>query len=478
MFKTLMKYAMGSVAALLAGLITTPILTRLISTEEMGKYSMFITIGGLFASILYFGFDQSYVRYFNSELEARRNYLLRKCLQIPLIGTAIVSILSLVLYEPLSEELIGIKSFSAIVLFVLYLFGLVIDRFWLLKLRMEQKAGSYSALNVIRKFSYLIVALMIYYVFSGEQCWTLIIAVTLAEFVLLLGAKMADRGNWKIYDRQLEVSLKEMTKYGAPFIFSTTITLILHSTDKLMLNTLSDYDQVGLYSGAQNIVNIITQVQAVFTTFWMPVAFEHYAEEPKETEFYVKMNKLVSYVMLVIAVMILMFKDIVALFLGSRYREAVYIFPFLAFMPIMYTISETTVMGINFKKKTNYHVIISGVCAGINILGNYFLIQFLGAKGAAISTGLSYALFFVLRTALANHVYPIKFALGRLAVSGVLVYALAILASFQRTNILFVTGSLAVILVITVLYRDIVNQCIKMLAQIWKRKVINHNGKE
>ena len=63
LIKTFVKYATGSMFALLAGLITTPILTRLISTEEMGKYSMFITFGSLFASILYLGLDQSYVRF-------------------------------------------------------------------------------------------------------------------------------------------------------------------------------------------------------------------------------------------------------------------------------------------------------------------------------------------------------------------------------------------------------------------------------
>ena len=68
LIKTFVKYATGSMFALLAGLITTPILTRLISTEEMGKYSMFITFGSLFASILYLGLDQSYVRFYNDDV--------------------------------------------------------------------------------------------------------------------------------------------------------------------------------------------------------------------------------------------------------------------------------------------------------------------------------------------------------------------------------------------------------------------------
>lgn len=479
MFKTFVKYATGSLAALLAGLITTPILTRLISTEEMGKYSMFITIGSLFASILYLGFDQSYVRYYNEEIPARRTYLLNKCLHYPLMITAIVSIACLVFYEQLSNELIGTVSLPVTILFIVYLFGLVIDRFWLLKLRMEQKAGAYSALNVIRKLSYLCIAVLLYFAIWGDQCWSLIVAVTLAEFVLLFGARFADRGNWKEEDRNLDVSLRALAKYGAPFIFSTTITLVLHSTDKLMLNAMSDYNQVGLYSGAQNIVNLLTQVQTVFTTFWMPVAFEHYAKAPGDKDFYIRMNKLVSYVMLVIAVGLLVMKDIVVLFLGTKYREAVYVFPFLAFMPIMYTVSETTVMGINFKKKTNFHVITSTACAIANIIGNYFLIRLFGAKGAAISTGLSYALFFSLRTCLANSVYPVKFALQRFCISTSMVYALAIWASFQKTSLYFVISSVVVVAIITLLYRDILADGIKMVRGLLREKVrVRKNEKE
>ena len=74
LLKQFAKYATGSLFALLAGLITTPILTRLISTEEMGKYSMFITIGSLIASILYLGLDQSYVRFYFDEKKETRVY--------------------------------------------------------------------------------------------------------------------------------------------------------------------------------------------------------------------------------------------------------------------------------------------------------------------------------------------------------------------------------------------------------------------
>lgn len=477
LIKTFTKYATGSIFALLAGLITTPILTRLITTEEMGKYSMFITIGGLASSLLYLGLDQSYVRFYNDEPKENRVQLLRRCMKYPMIVTLVISVGILIFYRPFSTMLIGEPSFLVTVVFAVYLVGLVVDRFWLLKIRMVQKAGAYSTLNVIRKLSYLLFGVALFFTFFGDSYWSLVLAVTLAEGVLVIGCRFVERGNWKAENKEIKTSMGELVKYGFPYIFSTTITLIFHSTDKLMLNALSDYNQVGLYAGAQNIVNLITQVQLVFTTFWMPVAFEHYSKNPDDKDFFVKINKIVSYGMLVIAVLVLCTKDIVILFLGKNYHDAVYVFPFLAFMPIMYTVSESTVMGINFMKKSTYHVWISLIGAVTNLIGNYFLITYFGAAGAAISTGLAYVVFFIMRTILSNKVYPVKFALGRFFISCGLVYVLAIFASFRDVDIWFILISAAVLAVISVLYRDTLKYLAQTALEILK-KLKNRKSKD
>lgn len=43
-------------------------------------------------------------------------------------------------------------------------------------------------------------------------------------------------------------------------------------------------------------------------------------------------------------------------------------------MPLMYTLSETTVIGINFQKKPKWHSIIAVVSWVTNIIGNFYLV--------------------------------------------------------------------------------------------------------
>ncbi|WP_144380721.1 hypothetical protein [Thermotoga profunda] len=55
---------------------------------------------------------------------------------------------------------------------------------------------------------------------------------------------------------------------------------------------------------------------------------------------------------------------------SRKYRLALGIAPFLVFGPVMLGISETTVIGINFTKKTYWHFVISLFTSITNVVGN------------------------------------------------------------------------------------------------------------
>jgi O-antigen/teichoic acid export membrane protein len=66
--------------------------------------------------------------------------------------------------------------------------------------------------------------------------------------------------------------------------------------------------------------------------------------------------------------------------------------------PLLYTLSETTVIGIGISKKTSFALVASVLAFLLNFVLSYLLIPIYGSKGAAASTCLSFLLFFVLRT--------------------------------------------------------------------------------
>ena len=100
---------------------------------------------------------------------------------------------------------------------------------------MAQREIAYSVLNIIRKLMYLVAGVFLITLSVWENSISLMLAITIAEIFVLIFARFIDRGNWKCKIKGINTSYKKLLKYGFPFAFSSTITLIFHSTDKIML---------------------------------------------------------------------------------------------------------------------------------------------------------------------------------------------------------------------------------------------------
>ena len=59
LFKKFITFAMGNGIVFILSFISTPIITRIIDADNMGKFSMFTTIGTLILLITMLGLDQT-----------------------------------------------------------------------------------------------------------------------------------------------------------------------------------------------------------------------------------------------------------------------------------------------------------------------------------------------------------------------------------------------------------------------------------
>lgn len=463
----ILKYSVGTFLTLLVGLVTTPIITRLFSPTEMGKYSMFITLGELVSTFLFLGFDQSFVRFYNDVDESQQSKLLATCLKPTLIAFAVTLIILLPFYKFSSSFIAGEESLNIYLILMFYIICLIFNRFTFLHIRMQQRASTYSAINIIHKLLYVIFAVVFFYINIGNNYYSLILAMTISEILTLIISFLLNIKNYRgifFCTKRLGVSFKTIVSFGIPFIFSSTVTYVFKATDKVMLNMFTNYKEIGLFSGSLNIISLLNIIQTTFSTFWIPVAYERYKNNPNDKKFFFMVNQVITFIMLVFAICLILFKDIIVFFLGNSYREAVFIFPFLVFMPIMNTISETTVLGINFAKKSKYHICISIIVAISNILGNYFLIGIWGAKGAAVSTGLSYVIFFSLRTYFSNKFYKINYRLKTFYMCISLLYIFAIYSSFNKFNLNILLFSIVLLIIICIAYKNVFFWGIKKLS--------------
>lgn len=474
MLKKFMEFAIGNGIVILLSVISIPLLTTLVGPLQNGKADKFVTYSQLIVLLVTMGIDQAFIRYYNEEKEEDRGSLLRKSISYPIIIAILVGLLCTVLYIPISRTLVQEDSLVIAALFGLNIIISVLSNFALINIRMKQMAKTYALVSASNKIAYIVALVGLYGVFSGSYK-TAIYTIVIANLTMLIFGVLIGRKEWFGRGNNSKTDKKTLTKYGFPFIFSMGLTWIFQSAaimtmDILLKGDYADY-QIGLYGGAMKIINILTTIQGIFTTFWIPIAYERYANAPEDTKFFSKINEIVSFFMLCFATGLMLFKDVVIMFLGSGYKEAKFIFPFLVMMPIMYTISETTFLGINFKKQTKKHITISAIAAVFNVVGNIILVPYFGARGAAISTGLAYIVFFVVRTYYGNKYYKIDINYKGLAISVLAVYGYAILSSIYSYNNIILIAGLITFAVLFIAYRGLISQIIKMVLSKKKKAI-------
>ncbi len=451
-----LSFSIGNWLIALIAVVSTPIITRIFVPEELAKFAMFELAVNVLAILAIFGLDNSYVRFFYEEKKEDRRFLLRDSIKLPLILSFCLCVLLVVNSTRLSKALFGYIDTSLVYALAFTFLLMVIHRFAMLVLRMEQRGKTFSSLNAGMKFMDLLVLFLIL-IFINSSFEVLIYARILAVLMTVAVALFLGKNHWNLLGKKpvLKHKFSAIFKYGSPLLVTTLVSWLLQSFDRVMIQQMCSYSQLGIYVSAFNLVGILTILQVSFTTFWTPVAYESY-EKGIDSSFYTRMARIVALIMFVVSVLTIMFKDVIILLLGSKYHDARLIVPFLVLIPMMYTISEVTVIGINFRKKSYYHLILSIVICLVNVLGNLLLIPTFGAVGAAVSTGLSYVLFLILRTYFSLRLYPVNYNLRMLSLKIVLLIVYASVVTFYDCNTINILCGLGILTMTGLLNRDLV----------------------
>lgn len=474
LLKKFLSFSIGGYVALVIGFFTTPITTRMLSPEQYGISSMYLLVVNILMLLAILGLDQGFVRYFYDENEEDKGLLLKNCLKIPVIMLAIISVLILLFREKISKFIFLENSYSMIILLIVMLIFTLLNRYSFLTVRMNQKAKLFSIFQILNQLLNFIFIVLLFKVY-GDNYKTIVVGSTITTILLTIFSILSERKIWSFKGKNNKTTEKDLLKYSLPFTITMALTWMFQSSDKVAIKVFSNVEELGLYAAAFKIVALLNIVQTGFTTFWVPVAYEKYTKEPENLEFFQKIHGYISLVMFGMALVVLMSKDLIILLLGEKFRVASSIMPCLVLMPIMYTISETTVLGINFKKKTKYHMIISVVVAMLNILGNVLLVPYFGAKGAAISTGLVYIVFFSLRTYFSLKEIKFRFNLKRFYFSTVIVTSYAIYLTFNELGKSGISLGVLLIGMLLGIYSEVVKDVFSMMKNVLKaRRVVSN----
>lgn len=465
----------GTCLNILISLITTPIITRLVAPSDYGQWSLFTTYSNVAMAIVMLGLDQAFVRfYYKDERIEYKRYLSFTAIKIPITICFVLFVLSFGFISDL--ELFENNNYVVYLLLYLNVVIAVINRIAQLILRMEQRGREYSVLIVLNKIIYLIIAFSLIFLTNLDKFIVLTLGTVVAQLFVTFCAIRMGRTEWKMFEpcpAECPVHSKDLILYGLPFIYAMLASDIFNAADKWTIKAVKTYSDVGIYAAAANIVAICSVVQTTFALLWSPLAIEHYEKNSEDKSFYIKANGCITVAMFSLGALVICFKDAIVLLLGGKYSLAATVVPFLLFNPIMNTVSETTVYGINFKNKTWYHMIITSVSAITNVLLNSWLVPIFSSEGAALATAISYTLFFSMRTLLSRHCYPIRFPLKKFAIITALFMLYAMINTFlQPTLLINLLMLLAFFSVLAGLYKNSVGLLVTIGYREVKKRIM------
>lgn len=473
--KSFFQIGVGTVLTMAIGFFTTPILTRMIEPNEYGKLSIFTLYISIAVMFLCFGFDQTLMRFYYENANPKyRRELVCRCFYFPLFVTIIVSAAFYIINKFTGEMF----EFSSVIF--VFLSGVTINligRFINVLLRLNNHTMVMSLCNVLNKALYILIAILLLKLSnSSSYKYVAFSVVASSAITVIIGFCFCKKLLFPTFENNYHITYKSLLKYGAPFILTIGLETIFASIDKICLKQMCDYDVVGVYSSALTIVGLFAIISSSFNLIWAPVSIKHYEENPEDRAFYSHFCASITLIVFLFGFSLIAFKDVIILLLGESYRGASVLIPFLCFHPIMYTISETTVTGIVVKKKSYYHLIIIVIVCITNLVGNMVLIPYFGGRGAAISTGLSYIVFYLLRTIIGYRYFGFDQAPIKMAISTVLLLVFSFLSTFLSFDwwmlLFYVLAIFAIVAMYSKTFKRMVSVCSSILGGGKKKYVI------
>ncbi|MCS0049299.1 oligosaccharide flippase family protein [Vibrio parahaemolyticus] len=404
-FSKLFWFSSGPIVNSALGLITVPLIVHFFSQEDVARFSLFNTVLALSLSVFSLGLDQYFIRhYYDSKF---RNSLILRVI-IPGLSLFFLFFLFVMSNEwDLSYILFSIDSTSISNLAMLIVVVSLFNRFVILTHRMSGQGKEYSIFLVLPKLFFI--AFLTFFSYEGISFYDLALYLFLSSFIVLilnvinLRKQLID-GVRTFRLSSKELKYKDMFFYGLPLVPSSLAFWALTGSDKFIIKYLVGLEELAFYSVAVSFAGVGVVLQNVFSNLWSPFVYSTISKNGDLSVVW-HCNRVLLILVCVISFISTSLSRLLGYVLPENYEPVQYIFTACMLYPLLYTLTESTSIGIGVKKKTNYALFCTLVTLIVNVGLNFIVVPFLGYKGAAITTAFSFFVYFLIRTSISNKIW-------------------------------------------------------------------------
>lgn len=374
------------------GFIFQIILGRFLGVDDYGLYTIFITCINFLCVFTTLGLDSSLIRIIARVEKKYQKNILKRAVCRGITYFFIFFILSFVFKNIMIDVLDVNDNIFYIILYVTLLIrtiSIIVEGFFQGKKKIVTVTVISSLmLNILKLVFFIIMysifnniyTAMISYLFSEGICFILVILIYIKD------SKKSDLIEVRYPDNEY----RNFIKYSYSLSLIAGASILVQSTDKLMINSIVGTYEVGLYRTAENYVNLISLFASTFVVFW-PVISSLYRDGKINilNEIFGYISKVLCFLSIPIMAFITIYsKELFEIF-GAQYIQGSNILGILLIGILVDTISGPVGALLNMTNYAKYNLFNMVMLAIINIFLNLVLIPKYGAMGAAIATSFS-----------------------------------------------------------------------------------------
>lgn len=408
--------------AIILPIITTPYVTRIFTSSDLGSYGYYNSIVAYFLLAATLGIST----YATKEISAHTVDRSKVFWEIYTIQ-GITSALALVLYLVVCWTIPGMQNPIAYILGI-SLISRGLDISWLF-----QGVEDFKKIT-IRNMAVRIIGVCSIFLFVKNES-DLYLYVFLLVFYELLGQISMWLPARELIQKPL-ISLNGIKCHLLPvfILFLPQIAISLYTTlDRTLLGIFASTRDVGLYEQALKLVSILLTIVTSLGTVMLPRVSQLLAQKEHKAVLKLYEFSFLLYNMIifpVIAGMLIVNDNFIQFFLGSEFQDTKYAIMIMVWR--MFFIGWSNIMGFQIlitHNKNKEYMVSTTIPAFFSIACNLVLIPYLGYIGAAITSVLTESVVWFIQLYYAREVmkkltifpYVIKLALATAVMSGILV---------------------------------------------------------
>lgn len=403
-------YAIGDVFTKGIGFLAIIFYTNFITQFEMGIYGYIMVIVSFATTFLILGVDNAYARYFFEYKEQKQKQILTTTLFVFLILWMIcILVIPLVFSEQIAYLVLDTDQYGSTFFFALLSLPLkLLSSMSNQVLRNQFKTKQFIVYNFFTALVSVGSAILLLQ-FSPFGVTSIFIGIIIGDVFVLPFRIYAIK---ELFTKEVDFSiLKNILAYGIPFLPASVAYWIFSSADRVMLESMSSMESVGIFTVAVSLSIVMSLVSGAIGQAWSPHAVKAYEEDKAKAKvIYIRFLKvLIGVALFLIFCASMLGQEIIGLIFPASYITVFYPMMLLLIGIGFQMTAQVTATGISLAKKTIYFVYITLFVAVVNIALNYVLIPIYAEVGASFATMVSYLLLTLIYSMVSQRLFKLDY---------------------------------------------------------------------